>query len=474
MTAANNYCVVQTTENNSTFLSVLPSQWVLKSGWKSYGPDDSDDDQNGDDLCYWPKGVSGYRLLEKAKKDPSIKPDLQVLRAFRCKIKRTTFASHSEAFRELRLMETNSDTEEYGAVKKIKKVSTAADLFNQIQQPKPGPSSESTASHQGSKAAKSSDAPFPKSGRRIQIGNGNQSPTSEQIQVPSVDDESAPNLLELVQSLHSKVEMNARIIEECKVIGNKSVALLSQVNAKLDVLANQVNLKLDNFVSQTQQTDSVRIDTVSSPLSPVKNLAEMESLEQKANSKKFVEAVIQYFGSMHGRSRYVGEGATVCLQLIDYFFDRAFLLNCSWTGTSRRKGNDENTGSKIAFHKFDGIITLFHKVIMFSDPTYPFIECQKFLKRCLRNSKQRFVETKGLKASVARNRRKRKLVTSSVDVGNNSQVEEEPDVIEEEEEEALDEVEDEALDEDEGGVKFEVQDDEEDNNTVFIAEYLVE
>lgn len=93
----NMYCIVQTFEHKDTFLSVLPSSWVIKNGWKLYESDDSDID--GNDLCYWPKSVSGYRLLEKSKKDPSIKPDKNVLRAFRCKIKRTKFSSYSEVRR---------------------------------------------------------------------------------------------------------------------------------------------------------------------------------------------------------------------------------------------------------------------------------------------------------------------------------------------------------------------------------------
>lgn len=92
----NNYSIVQTFENNDVFLSVLPSRWVLKNGWKSFGSDDPDVKVCGNDLCYWPTGVLGYRLLEKAKKDPKIKPDTKVLRGFCCKIKRNKFQSYSE------------------------------------------------------------------------------------------------------------------------------------------------------------------------------------------------------------------------------------------------------------------------------------------------------------------------------------------------------------------------------------------
>lgn len=103
----NNYCIVQTSEQKDTFLSVLPSCWIIKNGWKFYGTDASQTSGDGDDLCYWPKGVAGYRLLEKSKKDPNIKPDKKVLRPFRCKIKRNKFSSYSEVRMDVLLMNFN-------------------------------------------------------------------------------------------------------------------------------------------------------------------------------------------------------------------------------------------------------------------------------------------------------------------------------------------------------------------------------
>ncbi|XP_055522690.1 uncharacterized protein LOC129716857 isoform X3 [Wyeomyia smithii] len=369
----NNYSIIQTLEHKDTVLSVLPSLWIIKNGWKSYETDDSDSSSiDGDDLCYWPKGISGYRLLEKSKKDPNVNPDIKMLRPLRCTIKRNKFENYSEAFQELERLEKVS--EEYGTMKKMRK------------------------------------------DRQLQPVRSSEEPTSL-LQSSNDDPTKAPDIRELLQSLHEKVDKNTRILEEYKLAEKRTFTLLSQVNAKLDVLANQINLK--NFGSQnSQRVETLCNETIAAPLSPIKNFEELQSLEKQAKDQQFVEVVTKYFGSMHGKSRYVGEGGTVCLQIIDYFFDREFLLTCSWTGTSRPKNSDEVTMPKIPFYKFDRVIALFHKVVTFSDPTYPLVECQNFLKRCLRNAKQRFIEIKGVRASSARKRRKQnqnQSVRSSVD-----------------------------------------------------------
>lgn len=93
--SVDNYCIVQTYENGDHFLSVLPSKWVVKNGWKDVAST-SKNYQQGIDLCYWPKGVSGYRLLEKTKKDPTVKIDKTQLSTHRCKQKRSNFRTYSE------------------------------------------------------------------------------------------------------------------------------------------------------------------------------------------------------------------------------------------------------------------------------------------------------------------------------------------------------------------------------------------
>lgn len=113
---------------------------------------------------------------------------------------------------------------------------------------------------------------------------------------------------------------------------------------------------------------------------------------------------MESLGSIHGKDRYFGDGWTVCLQIVDYFFEREFLMGCSWTGTSRNKKDEDVIISKIAFHKYVKVIDLFYQVVIFSNPSFALTDCQRFLHRCLKNAKQRFEEIKGTRTSVARKR----------------------------------------------------------------------
>lgn len=89
------YTIIQTFEHNESNLSALPSKWVNKKGWNGGTPDRMSMIA-GNDLCYWPKGASGYRLLEQAKLDPTIAIDKRFLSAFRCKILKENIPTYVE------------------------------------------------------------------------------------------------------------------------------------------------------------------------------------------------------------------------------------------------------------------------------------------------------------------------------------------------------------------------------------------
>ncbi|XP_058462145.1 uncharacterized protein LOC131437080 [Malaya genurostris] len=377
--STDNFSIVQITENGHVLLSVLPSRWVRQNGWEQKLQED------GADLYYWPNGVVGYRLLENAKLNPQVIPDTAVLNACQCKIKRTNIASYADAFRELELMERHSDPDEY---ERRKGSSTISEGSEHIQT-KPGSSlvlSKSVNDQQDNHISES--LPEDGSGSKPSM-----------LQNADTDE---PSIRQLLLSLHKKMDENSKQIEALKKSHQSCMAALAQINAKLDTIGTKTTrtdtsalLKPDTYVSKKI------------PLTPVKCLDDMESLEIKSKNEDFVQSVVLFLGSMHGKHRYVGEGTTVCLQVINYFFEREFLINCSWSGISRSKKTNGSIISKIPFHKFSGVIDMFYRVVLFSDPTFSKVQCEQFLHRCLRNAKQRFEEIKGIRASVARKRRKR-------------------------------------------------------------------
>ncbi|XP_053696245.1 uncharacterized protein LOC128743652 [Sabethes cyaneus] len=216
------------------------------------------------------------------------------------------------------------------------------------------------------------------------------------------------------------------------------IKLLSEMNAKIDAIAAMQHKQTDNTSNVDLQDNSdstpVKITRKSSPtenkdkhdtiatmahkparsasskerrevpsfnLTPVKSLIELQALENNANEESFVRTTIASIGQMHGKGRYINEGKTVCLQIIDRFFDRKFLLQCSWTGTSRGEGEH-----KVPFMQFEKTINLFFRTVLYSDPEFTLQDCKSFLHRCLRNATQRSNEL-GKRKAVARKRKRR-------------------------------------------------------------------
>ncbi|XP_062709121.1 uncharacterized protein LOC134288392 [Aedes albopictus] len=180
---------------------------------------------------------------------------------------------------------------------------------------------------------------------------------------------------------------------------NKCLTLLAHANAKLDALGSSGSSRCQH------ECQAIGVQKI--PMEPVKSLRELELLEENTKQKEFVASMMASIGQLHGRKRYTGKGGSVCLQIVDYFFDRQFLLQCSWTGTGRKHSEQEQVLRKIPFSKFESTIKLFHQTVLQSDPEYSFDECKAFLHRCLRNAKQRFEEIGGVRKPAARKRKLR-------------------------------------------------------------------
>lgn len=177
---------------------------------------------------------------------------------------------------------------------------------------------------------------------------------------------------------------------------NKGLLMLSQLNAKVDVIGSR------NPTDKADDEEQVVVKK--NVLEPVSNLAELEAVEHKCMDDRFVESVICSLGKIHGKHRFTGAGQTVCLQLIDYFVDRRFLRDVSWTGVSKTKDEHGRPITKIAFSKYTKFIDLFFHTVLNADELFSLEACHKFLKQCIRNSKQRLEDIKQVRASVSRKR----------------------------------------------------------------------
>lgn len=243
------------------------------------------------------------------------------------------------------------------------------------------------------------------------------------LRTTSVNVTSLPSPLESkVEILQAKVNRIIAEFEAFKVHIKSEFARVHRMNTPTETgrLPDLAPMVPPAVVPQAMQTPMVPVAPIVSAqkpipngqppeglLSPVKNLEDLETLQDRARDDRFVEAIVQSLGNIHGKDRCVGKGWTVSLQTVDFFFDRRFLLRCSWTGSGRNKEKDGVKISKIAFHKYDKVINLFYRVVLHSDPLFTYNDCMKFLHRCVRNAKARAADVKRMRQSVARNRKKR-------------------------------------------------------------------
>lgn len=95
--------------------------------------------------------------------------------------------------------------------------------------------------------------------------------------------------------------------------------------------------------------------------------------------------------------------------IVDQFFTRDFLLNFTWTGSTR------NEGAKFAMRTFQNIIKLFYTVINnAADSPCDMAEIENFFKSILKNSQKRVSSLNGERSRCTSNKKSKKqnIVTS--------------------------------------------------------------
>lgn len=102
-------------------------------------------------------------------------------------------------------------------------------------------------------------------------------------------------------------------------------------------------------------------------------------------------------------------GLNVCYSLIDYFFDRKLMLQCSWSGGSR------GPEPKFAMKSCSNILNTFFEIVHSVNMTFSRNLMEHFFKQITRNSKSR-CKAKGLRHPTVHRRGKKvaNLLTNMV------------------------------------------------------------
>ncbi|XP_050083576.1 uncharacterized protein LOC126570101 [Anopheles aquasalis] len=186
--------------------------------------------------------------------------------------------------------------------------------------------------------------------------------------------------------------------------------LLLQTNRKLDLLLKKTNRlqrrvteieKNMNFLEKhkkDRKENPIQLpgnskntlgiqDSLELPFSPVSCLFEMEKLEELAKDMHFVNYVKMQINRIVGLNVQEGEGISYCWRIIDYFFTRFFMTQCTWSGRAGRiKEPSKSVEKKIRFKDFNYVINMFYVTANYADPLFSKEKSEGVLKRAIKNA----------------------------------------------------------------------------------------
>ncbi|XP_035778013.1 uncharacterized protein LOC118459076 isoform X2 [Anopheles albimanus] len=198
-------------------------------------------------------------------------------------------------------------------------------------------------------------------------------------------------------------------IEGRMVLNEKQMFLLEK---KIDM---QLSL---GVVPEPRKGKTDSLDSASSLFSPVSCLLDLERLEELARDKNYVSYVkTQIQGMLRTKRRRLTTeldkqnepgnrkaAQTYCLRIVDLFFTRFFLTQCSWTGQPCKSGR-----RKIRFKDFVCVIDMFYETVHYVNPSFTKEDTESFLRQMLANANKRFQSGPPQRKSTSKRQPKRGL-----------------------------------------------------------------
>ncbi|KXJ79636.1 hypothetical protein RP20_CCG000151 [Aedes albopictus] len=327
--------IVQTLEDGEQCLCIVPSAW------------------EHDGTLWWPKKTTAAKLMRDENSKPTSK-----WQRMQCTRKRE-YRTLLEAEVELQRMEAISDR-----------------MIGNV------PLVESSQEEEGVATV------------ALQLADG----TLQNVVYLNDNSEAGTSDAELV--IHSVVTDTPQPITLDEIAANQAVIIENQTKiitcvAQLKTGMDYLNVKVDALeAGSSSGASAVLSDGFFEPIDSVEMFDALESSLKDDAVMSMYARNMSYICGTTGRE----DGVDCCYILIDHFATRAFLTKCSWTGISRDNAVDGPSGesepqSKIPFMNYKRVRQLFLKLIMQADTTFSSIKCEAFLKRVLKNSKQRVLSS---------------------------------------------------------------------------------
>ncbi|XP_049530404.1 uncharacterized protein LOC125948428 isoform X3 [Anopheles darlingi] len=212
----------------------------------------------------------------------------------------------------------------------------------------------------------------------------------------STENESVSKVEQLLIDTNRKLDL---VLEKLSQMDRRMILHETQMN----LLEKKIDMHLSLGVVPKERTDKTALESSStskgsldnslSLFSPVSCLLDLENLEELARDKNYVNYVkTRVQGMLRTRRRSLKQsmasnrsaGRTYCLRIVDLFFTRFFLTQCTWAG--QRRG----TNRRIRFRDFVHVINMFYETVHYIDPSFTKEDTESFLKQIVRAANYRF------------------------------------------------------------------------------------
>ncbi|KAF5275716.1 hypothetical protein FQR65_LT16592 [Abscondita terminalis] len=425
--------IVETLENNGTdhLLSIVPHKWVVNK------------------LLHWPPKVL---LKKKIEKNAQSKPD-ESWSKIPCIVKRPFFETYDEARAELCAMSSGSGTESseinvQPVIKKARVKNTNMKL-SQTETEKPNtfesmmkktraivhqaqsvahvsntlttniirttsPTQPNILTDVTNISAEVSDH-IPRAFSKIST-TANDIPVMSKptTLMTSTDDIMDASFLNILNPTFDEEKFKQELYNKLDVMKEDIINAFTSTMAKTIAA---IKAEFDEKLAMVQQMKSLDESTEFN-FSPISNSRELREIDNKlSDNELFAKEVFQHFKKIIGNVPDRSNGLDTCYIIIDHFFDKKFMVNCSWTGASRTAGVE-----KCSIRDCKNILKLFFTIVRSSNKNFSEKLMKEFFSGVTRNAKKRSQTVGTRQSSVHRRVKKSKTVGASTGFPNNVQV----------------------------------------------------
>ncbi|XP_050497710.1 uncharacterized protein LOC126878855 isoform X2 [Diabrotica virgifera virgifera] len=209
------------------------------------------------------------------------------------------------------------------------------------------------------------------------------------IEQPLIGEESKNDIINKLNDIEQKFnQFKNDITESVKDMLVKAVAAIkSDFDAKL-------LSAMQNFKNNHQDDDNIQFE-----FHAVSTSQELSQLEDNLKDPNYEKKVRNYFKKIIGNTPDTSNGLDTCYSIVDYFFEKKFMVQCSWTGGSR-----SNT-EKCCIKNCKNILEVFFTIVQSSNKDFSKALLKKFIIGITRNAKKRSL-TGGIRQSSIHRRKK--------------------------------------------------------------------